>query len=698
MAKAYNIYIWKKAPFLRILFPFISGILLQFYCTFPIALIITSISIMVLAYIVFRILPIAYRFKWRSFQGILVTVFMCTAGLFVTWHKDIRHHSYWYGKYYDTSSFIIATINEPPVEKNKSYKAVAAVKAIINGRSVYGTGGNVLLYFAKDSSQSHPEYGDRIIIKKKLVLIKNNGNPAAFDYERYCAFQQIFHQCNLKKSDWILLKDKDVNTYNKLIFKTRQLIITALDTYISGNEEAALANALLIGYKVDLDKDLVQAYTNAGVVHLIAISGLHLALIYGLLIWLTARIPFIKKLKIARLVLVLFCLWFFSLLTGGSASVLRSAVMFSFIATGMTINKRASIYNSLASSAFVLLCYDPFMLWDVGFQLSYLAVAGIVIAQRYIYNWFYFRNKILNETWKLAAVSLSAQLFTLPVCIYYFHQLPLMFLLSNVIAIPLSTVALWGCIIVVCVSPIHLPALYLGKAVSISIWLLNHSVFLINAIPFSLWDGIVLSVTGTILLYIIFVSFLYWLIKKYMMAFKFGILTSLMLAGMIAIEKWQSSHQQKLIVYNVPSHRAIDFISGNSYHFIGDPDLANEGFLRDFHLKPGRISLMPGTKEYNSPNLYRHENFYQFYNKKILLIDSTVVYMPGAAKMNVDYIIISKNPKLFIPALAAVFNCNLYVFDASNPLWKIGKWKKECEELHLHFHSVPEQGAFIKDL
>ena len=148
----------------------------------------------------------------------------------------------------------------------------------------------------------------------------------------------------------------------------------------------------------------------------------------------------------------------------------------------------------------------------------------------------------------------------------------------------------------------------------------------------------------------------------------------------------------------MPSHKAIDFVSGNSYHFVGDDDLVTDGLLQNFHLKPGRISLMLNTKEDDGINLYRHNNFYQFHDKRILIIDSAVVYMPAAEKMYVDYIIISKNPKIFMPMLAAVFNCNLYVFDASNPLWKIDKWKKDCEELHLRFHSVPEQGAFVTDL
>jgi len=441
----------------------------------------------------------------------------------------------------------------------------------------------------------------------------------------------------------------------------------------------------------------VQAYSNAGVVHLIAISGLHLALIYALLIWLISKIPYLKKSKIASVIVILLCLWFFSLLTGASASVLRSAVMFTFIAAGNAFNKKASIYNSLSASAFVLLCYDPFMLWDVGFQLSYFAVLGIVIAQRYIYNWFYFKNKVLRESWKLVSVSLAAQLFTLPVCIYYFHQLPLLFLLSNLIAIPLSTVILWACIVLVFISPLQFIAIYLGKLITVSIWLLNHSVLFINALPFSLWDGISFSITETILLYFIIIFFLYWLIKKNVTVFLYGLAATFLFVAAISFRKWNYSQQRKMIVYDVPAHKAIDFISGDTYQFVGDSDLIRDGLLQNFHLKPTRVSLMLNKIKNDTNVLYCNKNFYQFYNKKIVLIDTDIVYKP-LSKINVDYIIISKNPKVYIPKLAAAFNCSVYIFDASNPLWKIDKWKKDCEDLHLRFHSVSEQGAFITEL
>ncbi|KAA9041842.1 ComEC family competence protein [Ginsengibacter hankyongi] len=696
MAKSYKIFIWKKAPFLRLLLPVITGILTGYYFKVEIYILLIIAIILSLAFLTFNLLPLVYRFRLQPVNGVIITGFLINAGLFLTWNKDVRNHSDWYGKTYDTSSYIIGTISEPPVEKSKSYKSLANVEAIIKKDSVYPVTGKLLLYFSKDSSAKKLVYGSRVIIKKDLQEIKNSGNPAAFNYKRYCAFQQIFHQCYLKQTDWSLLKSDDANTFRQAIFTTQRYIVNVLDDNIKGTDESSLAKALLIGYKVDLDKDLVQAYSNVGVVHLIAISGLHLALIYAMLLWVTGKISFIQKSKFIRLFIILFCLWFFSLLTGASASVLRSAVMFTFIATGATFGKKASIYNSLASSAFVLLCYDPFMLWDVGFQLSYCAVLGIVIAQKYVFNWFYFSSKLLNKIWKLAAVSLTAQIFTLPLCLYYFHQFPLLFLLSNVVAIPLSTIALWGCIFLVAISPIHLLALYFGKAVMASIWLLNHAVIFINAIPFSLWDGISITVTETIILYLIISFFLYWLLRKNNIGFKLGIYSTLLLSGLIALNKWNAAKQKKLIVYNVPSHKAIDFIEGNAYHFYGDSDLVEEGLLQNFHLKPERISLM--LTKGDTLSLFQQKNFVGFHGKRILMIDSAVDFKPLSKKINVDYIIISKNPKLFMSSLAKVFECGVYIFDASNPLWKIEKWKKDCEELHLRFHSVSEQGAFVTDL
>jgi competence protein ComEC len=163
------------------------------------------------------------------------------------------------------------------------------------------------------------------------------------------------------------------------LFNTKTYILKTLRTYIKGEQETSVAEALLIGYRDDLDRDLVQAYSNTGVVHVIAISGLHLGLIYWLLLFLLKPLDKTKQLKWLKPVIAISLLWIFSLLTGAGASVIRAAIMFTAIGFGGLLGKKGNIYNSMAASAFVMLCYNPFLLWDVGFQLSYAAVLSIVL-------------------------------------------------------------------------------------------------------------------------------------------------------------------------------------------------------------------------------------------------------------------------------------------------------------------------------
>ncbi|MEP6584668.1 MAG: ComEC/Rec2 family competence protein, partial [Ginsengibacter sp.] len=280
MARSYKIYIWKTAPFLRLLIPLSAGILIQYYFKLPLDKIIIPGCILILLTIIFRFLPLSYRFKFRGAQGVFISLFILFLAMFLTRQKDIRNENAWYGNYYDSSCYIVATLSEPPVEKAKSYKVLATAESIVRNDSIYSAKGSILLYFSKDSSGQVPKFGDKLIISKALQRIRNSGNPGAFDYARYSAFHQLFHQVYLKKTDWVLMEHKEPTDYNSYIFSARQRIISILDKYIPGNDEKAIAIALLIGYKVDLDKDLVQAYSNAGVVHLIAISGMHMAIIY----------------------------------------------------------------------------------------------------------------------------------------------------------------------------------------------------------------------------------------------------------------------------------------------------------------------------------------------------------------------------------------------------------------------------------
>lgn len=694
-----HIPIWKKAPFVRLLLPFIVGIVLQWYLQFHVQFIIALLICFLTAFIAFHLLPLVLRFKLQSLQGLIIILILMVAGSAITFQKDIRNREHWLGNIYHDSDYIIITINEPLIEKTKSFKADGSVENVIQNYAAKKVYGKIILYFEKDPSVSALKYGDEIMFNKSLQKIKNTGNPGAFDYERYAGFKQIFHNVFLKKSDWVLLKEKNINPFSQFIFRTRQNILNILRQKMEGhNDELSIAEALLIGYTQDLDKDLIQAYANTGVVHIIAISGLHLGLIYIMLVWLFNKIPLIRRSGIMKVILILSSLWLFSLLTGGSASVLRSAVMFSCIVIGENFARRSSIYNSLGASAFILLCYNPYFLWDVGFQLSYLAVFGIVIFQKTIYHLFYIKNKWLNKVWELAAVSLAAQVFTFSICLYYFHQFPNTFLFTNLIMVPLSSLILFIEIFLVAFTWVPFVGLFLGKVTWWLVWVMNKIILWFNHLPYALWENVPASTSSTILLYCFTFFIGSWVINKSKLAFKLALIPLLLFSVDRLFFEWTIANQQKLIVYNVPQHKAIDLIQGNSYKFIGDSILIKEGLLQNFHLKPGRIALQIHKRQEQLPALFQKNNFLFFLGKRIMLIDSSVSFEPQQIKTEVDLIIISKNPTLYISKIERTFYCRYFVFDASNSLWKIGKWERDCEQLHLPFYSIPKRGAFIMEL
>jgi competence protein ComEC len=686
---------WKKAPFIRLLIPLITGIILQWYLQFSLTLIGVAIICFATIVIAFRLLPARLRFKINWINGISINVLIVSVAALITHQKDIRSDKNWFGHAYRDSDYLVVRINEPLTEKTKSYKAEGIVETVIHHDTTSAAIGKLLLYFSKDSVQPAIQYGDKILLRKNLQAIKNSGNPGGFNYERYAAFQQYFHNAYLKTGDYVVLKEKAVNPFWQWIYTAKASVLATLQRHITTKDELGIAEALLIGYKEDLDKDLVQAYSNTGVVHIIAVSGLHLGLIYGLLLWIFNRIPVVKKSKLLKVIFTLSCLWLFALITGGSASVLRSAVMFTFIVLGENAGKKSSMYNSLAVSAAMLLLYNPYFLWDVGFQLSYLAVIGIVAFQKPISNWFYVKNKWVDKLWKLTAVSIAAQLLTFPICIYYFHQFPVLFLFANLIAVPLSSIILFMEIFLAAFAWVPYLGVYAGKLTAWMVMVMNKIILWINELPIALWDKIPANLLTTWLLYALLLGICYWLLNKNKGLFKFSLWMALAFAAVHAYGKWVVYRQKKIIVYNVPQRRAVDFVEGRSYQFVGDSILLEDGLLQNFHLKPARTAMQLTLRSNLLLNADGNQRVFTFGNKRILLIDTALVYEPPEKKIPVDIIVLSKNPKLYIPQLAEVFDCKQYVFDASNSLWKINYWKKDCEKLLLRFHSVAEQGAFV---
>ncbi|HKG68564.1 MAG TPA: ComEC/Rec2 family competence protein, partial [Segetibacter sp.] len=572
----------------------------------------------------------------------------------------------------------------------------ASVEVVNSNGEWKGVIGNILIYFSKDSSMPEMKYGSQVLFYKPLQQIKNSGNPGNFNYIQYSAFKDIYHQVFLKTSEYTVTKTTKATAFKNWLFDIQSVVLKKLRQYIKGDREASVAEALLIGYRNDLDKELVQAYSNTGVVHIIAISGLHLGMIYAVLVWLLK--PFKKKkwIRWIRPVLILAVLWIFTLLAGGVPSILRSAVMFSFIVLGETIDRKSSIYNTLAASAFVMLCFNPYYLWDVGFQLSYAAVISIITFAKPVYDWFYIKNRILDFFWELISVTIAAQILTIPIIFYSFHQFPNFFLITNCIIVPLSSIILFAEITLLIISFVPAAAKFIGFITSKMLAFMNGFIEWINSFPFAVYDGIQNNLAETILLYVFITGICYWLLNKKKAGLFIGLSAMLVFTVIDAYENFILNRQQKIIVYNIPQHNAIDFISGKKYAFVCDSALLRDEYLKNFNLKSSR-TLHRIKPENNLADLYISRPFIQFAGKKILIIDKPFKF-ESRSKIRLDLIIVAHNPRLYISELAKVFDCKKFVFDASNSTWKINQWKKDCDSLHLRHHSTPDKGAFEMNL
>lgn len=688
--------IWKNIPFLRLLVPLAAGIICSWYFSlhWTIGIYLLVAAIPFLLFYMFSNEQQKFRYSWLP--GVGISFSMLGFAVLLTWLKQLPHQQQWVGHLYKPGDVVQLRLLEPLSEKQKTYKALAEISTIESNQKTIKVNGNIILYFQKDSAMPALHYGNIIALNKPLQEIKNAGNPGGFDYKRYALFNGITHQLFLKKTDYVVLNATKTSFFWSLIYRTKAYILSVLRKHIKGEQEISVAEALLIGYRDDLDRDLVQAYSNTGVVHVIAISGLHLGLIYWLLLLLFQPLNKYKQLKWLKPLLVLSFLWIFSLLTGAGASVLRAAIMFTFISGADLLNKKGNIYNSMAASAFVLLCYNPFYLWDVGFQLSYAAVLSIVLFMKPIYHWLSFNNKLLDKAWQLNAVTLSAQILTLPLCMYHFHQAPNLFLITNFVAVPLSSLILFGEILLIAVSFIQPIAAFTGTLFSYLLKWMNGFITWADHFTFAVTEGIQHHPLQTILLYAFIAATGIWLLQKNTKALKWsvGFLAAFFLLQSFSL--YQTTRQKKLIVYNLSQHTAIDFMLGSQYLFKGDTVLLQDGFLRNFHLKPSRIlyhsyhsPLMPGSVQNNS---------YRINGKKIIHINQSYVFDSLQNRIKADVLIISKNPRLYISDLLKTVDCKLIVFDSSNPQWKINLWKKDCERLQLNYFCTSEQGAFVMNL
>ncbi|PWT97955.1 MAG: 4-alpha-glucanotransferase [Bacteroidetes bacterium] len=685
--------LWKHAPFIRLLLPLIAGIICNHLFEISRTCILTLflIHLVLLFYLGFTGIWIQFKFHWL--KGLLLSSLLFDLGILLINENEIRNNPLWFMKWYQSKDIIVAVLDEYPGEKQNSWKIIVEPRLILSNSKAQIVTGKIIVYLERDDHVSNCLLpGATIFFKKSPQELRNTGNPGAFDYKQYCNFQGITHQVYLRNGEFLLSKAKQKFSFYGWCQSSRFRILEVLQKYIPREKEKAVAEALLLGYRDELDKDLVQAYANTGVVHIIAISGMHLALIYGLLLIVFRPLFRIISTRWIGSFLIVLILWIFSFLAGGGASIIRSAVMFTFIILADLFSKKNRTFNSIAGSAFLLLCSNPYFLWDAGFLLSYGAVLSIVIFYSSVYRLITIRNKIIDAIWKLNAVTISAQILTFPLGIYLFHQFPNYFLLANILTIPLSSFIIYGEIILYVFS--FFPTLnhLIGKLVQFMIWLMNTYVEWVNHLPLAVSTGLQNSLPQTILIYCVIFSLSICLRKRSVKLFILSILFLILFVSLRTIEIRTSQLQMKIVVYNIPKRFCVDLIAGNRSEMILDSSSIKSNSLNPVIISSGMVyRTAPDTNHL----AFNQGSFYYFLGKKLLIVGKNFKYKRPDQPIRVDLVILMGTPKVSMKELSQDFNCPLFVASPASPAWKISQWKNECDSLLLRFHSVPDEGAFI---
>lgn len=685
---------WRMAPFLRLVLPLMAGILIAAFVHLEENWVFGGAVTALILFIIAHFNALRYPF----YYGVSHFMFWAAFGIVAFQLNHFEHRDNFIGSSYSEGTLVAATITTPLEPKPKSFRAEASISQWDTAANHWKPlAGSIILYFEKDSLPDGLGMGSRVAFKKALQPIRNSGNPGAFNYQKYAAAKGWFFQVFLKNNEYVVDKEKISPGLRAWPLAARDHLLATLRKYIPDPITLGVAEALLTGYRNNMDKELSWQYAGTGVAHIIAISGLHLGMIQAGLLFLLTPLAKIRHGKNIRALLVIVLLWVFTFITGAGPSVLRSALMFTILLFGEVIGRKGNSYNSLSASAFMLLLVNPNVLFDVGFQLSYSAVLSIFMFSAPIGRWIQTGNKWIDKTWQLFAVTLAAQILTLPFVVYYFNQFPVYFLLANLVAIPLSWVAL-NLSLILTLFLFWLPpvATLLGKGIHISIEVMNRCIAWIHHLPMSRIENIYLPLPQAIILMAIIALLSAWLLLRHKgsaVAALAGLLIFIIYREVV----WQQrNNQRKMIIYNIAGHTAIDLIAGHRVTFWGDSECLTDPNLFRMHIQPARILFQAR----DTAILPRDTSGFQLLkagHKTLVVLDKEPDTRRSAVT-DADILLLANNIRAKPAWILEKIKCSTIIAGPQLPFYRIPQWQFAADSLHLRLHPVAEKGAFVLDL
>ncbi|MGC1473564.1 MAG: ComEC/Rec2 family competence protein [Psychroserpens sp.] len=659
------------------------GILLSHYFQLPFTTAIYStlavLSLFVLCYVIAR-----SQFQKTIWFGLTSYLMLMSLGVLTnTFHNQKNqetHYTHVINTSTETPQLLIFKVRERLKPSFYHDKYIVDLISAENQR----VSGKLLLNIHNDILMPKFRVDDILASSTTFEVVKAPLNPYQFDYNAYLEKRYIFHQL-LATSKTILKLDTQQRSLKGYANDLRELINDNLKIYNFKPAELAIINAILLGQRQDMGNAIYKQYVDAGAIHILAVSGLHVGIVLILLNILLKPIETIRHGKIIKVILIVLLLWAFAVIAGLSASVTRAVTMFSIVAIAMNWKRPTNIYNTLAISIFLLLLCQPMFLFDVGFQMSYMAVLSIVSIQPLLYKLWKPNWKAIDYVWQIFTVTIAAQFGVVPISLYYFHQFPGLFFVTNLAIIPfLGFILGFGILIIVLalcnVLPQFFATLY-GNIISLMNlvvnWVAQQDVFVLKAISFDLEHVLVC----------------YFLILTSIAVFKkfnFRRVSLFLIAILLVQGAW---------MYSDYKHRSssLTIFHNSRKTLIG---LKSNHYLKVAHSQDSfKVSEDRMLKTFATAHFIKHietdslKSVYLFQDNIILMIDSLGVYNTKSFKP--DIVLLRNSPRINLDRVIDSIHPKIIIADGSNYKSYIKRWEATCLKRKLPFHQTGKNGAFI---
>lgn len=667
---------FKSTPALLFLVMLVAGIVLESFIPFKISIGLFVTSLLVLFFIFIRNKNNIFKnltfIAWFLFGVVISKIH----SIGINASKPVSESTF--------SSYLVQ-INSPAEIKPKTYKVEGKILAIKTDSLWQKKTEKTLLYFAKDMGVL-PKYGEVYIIKGSPREIEAPKNPLEFNYKAYLQKKYIYTHQFLREGDFKYAGNAPISSLFEFAYGLNNRTQEIFETVFDNPQALGVANALVAGEKSGLDFETKQSYSAAGAVHILAVSGLHVGILFLILKIIFGKI--LNPKKIWFTVAVLGVLWLYALFTGLSPSVCRSTFMFTLIQLAPLLKRDHNSINVLLVSAIVLLIINPNWIYDVGFQLSYLAVFGIIFLYPRLRNLIEIENKYLRWLWEISLVSFSAQLLTFPLSLYYFHQFPNYFLFTNPIVAVLSMLILPVGIFVILLFEVPFIGAFLAYIFKTLIAVLNYLVFFISDLKFATTTRLELGTYSVILLFMFIGLIIHFFTRRN----KISLLAASVLVLILSIQKTYKTYEQnqsnELTFHYIPRGYGISILDQREANFISSKELIDDPLITQFHLKNyyDHMGIKAETRvssENRSMLKISKENL-----KVQWVLDQNAI---SDLDLTADYLMISNDAIRDLDVLKSYKG--QIIIDGSNKKWYIENLQEQNKNYNLNLISLYDSGS-----